>query len=519
MDGASNVLTFLGLADIILRAGSKVYDFIAAIQDAPQAIRNLQHELNAVTLLLSELKDYCNDLSRLQSWSCPSSLMDNCISSLRIIHQDLDVLATAAIKHDSSKKIASTWAKIKWTLEDKQVVKLTRSLEHHKLFLVTALAIDGKRMQLYYQQELKQSILQSSEQILSSIASRSRRYNQKTKRLQMLSLIDQASLKLEAPDRIFSASVADSGFQSAHNIHRGPNTPRRKVPARIATHSKKLDALHADVKHLSIMLGRFDASSSPVSYARSFSENREEILLSLLLLRPQINSAIGSLLAEHRPGLSIPQLERLSSEFSILFTAVMQDNNDMVTYQRIVPSAAYTDSVYHTSSFYGGRIFTKAASTCRARHPGELRHKRAVIRIWRFESAMGRLDIRRTTIFSEEVTGRYEDLGFTFIPFLDMPATAISANFQKINLNTRSPQFQRQLHTYTILPYRECRELYKLFETGTLREIDDAFRHGRTSPYVLDFLGRSIHYPAARAGRLDVLKYLADQGFGPATIE
>ena len=144
MDGASNIVTFLGLAEVILRAGSKVYDFIVAIQDAPQEIRNLQHELNGITLLLSELKEYWNDLSKVQSWSCPSSFMDNCISSLRNIHQDLNVLATAAMKHDSSRKIASTWAKIKWTFEGKQVVKLTRSLERHKLFLVTALAVDGK---------------------------------------------------------------------------------------------------------------------------------------------------------------------------------------------------------------------------------------------------------------------------------------------------------------------------------------------------------------------------------------
>ena len=328
--------------------------------------------------------------------------------------------------------------------------------------------------------------MQSSEQILSS--------NETIKGLQILSISGQASLGLEAPHRTFSASVADSGFQSTPNIHRGPTTRRRKALARTAPRSKKLDALHADVKHLSVMLGRFDASSSPVSCAHSFSEDREEMLLSLLLLRPQINSAIKSLLAEQHPVLSIPQLEWLSSEFSILYTAVMQDNDDLATYKRIVPGAAYTDFVDHTSSFYGGRTFTEPASTCIARHRGELRHKRAVIRIWRFESAVSRLDIRRTTTSSDEVTYEYEDLGFTFIPFLDMPAIAITANFQKIDLRTRSPQIQRQLHTYRILPYRECRELYKLLETGTLREIDDAFRHGRTSLYVLDFLGRSVHY-------------------------
>ena len=144
MDGASNIVTFLGLADIILRAGLKIYDFIATIHDAPQEIRNLQHELNGVTLLLSELKDHWSELSTVQGWSCPTSLMDSCISSLRIIHQDLDILVTSARKHDSPKRIASTWAKVEWAFGYKQVVKLTRSLERHKLFLVAALAVDGK---------------------------------------------------------------------------------------------------------------------------------------------------------------------------------------------------------------------------------------------------------------------------------------------------------------------------------------------------------------------------------------
>ncbi|MCJ1392677.1 hypothetical protein MMC18_005548 [Xylographa bjoerkii] len=517
MELASNTVALLGLVEAILRAGSKAYDFIAAVQDAPQEVRDLQHELNGVNLLLSELKDYWNDLSSVQTWSRPSLLMDSCISSLRNIHQDLDVLATAAQKHDSSKKVASTWAKIKWTFGNKQVEKLTRCLERHKLSLVAALAVDGKRMQLHYQQELKQSVLQSSEQILSSIVSGSVRCHQDIRNLQMLSLSNQTSLELESPKIVCTAS--DSGFPSVRNNYRGPTISRRKVPACSGTHSRKLDVLHADVKHLSIMLSRFNAIPSSTYHAPSFGSNREEILLSLLLLRPQINFAIGSLLAEQPPELSGLQLDWLGSEFSLLLTAVMQNNDDVVTYDRNVPSATFTNPVYHISSFYGGRHFTKPASKCTARHRSKLGHKGMVIRIWRFESTVGRLDIRRTTTSSDQGIDRYEDLGFTFIPFLDMPATAVCANFPKNLSGTRPLQIQRQLHTYTILPYRECRGLYKLFETGTLHEIDDAFRHGKASPYVLDFVGRSIHYPAARAGRLDVLQYLADQGLGPATVD
>ena len=309
----------------------------------------------------------------------------------------------------------------------------------------------------------------------------------------MLSLSKKTSFELEAP-KADHVSTANSGFHPIRKIHRGSTTPRRKFPPRVSTHSRKLDALHADVKHLSIMLGRSNASPSPISHAQSFGENREEILLSLLLLQPQIKLAIASLSAEQRSGLSKPQLGWLGSEFSLLFTAVMQDNDAVVTYNRTMPTVVYTDPIYHTSSFYGGRIFSKATSECTAKYRGDVGHKGTVIRIWRFESTGGRLEIRKTMTSSDQIFGRDEDLGFTFMPFLDMPVTAISVNFRKKISRTRSPQIHRQLHTYTVLPYRECRALYKLIETGTLCEIDDAFRHGRTSPYILDFVGRSIHY-------------------------
>ncbi|MCJ1282575.1 hypothetical protein MMC26_001900 [Xylographa opegraphella] len=448
MDGASNVLAFLGLADIVLRAGSKIYDFITAIQDAPQEIRDLQHELNGVTLLLSELKNHCNDFSLVRSQSCSSSLINCCLSSLRIVHQDLDILVIAANKHDSSKKVASTWAKIKWAFADKRIVKLTRSLERHKLFLVAALAVDGKCMQLCHQQELTQSILQSSNQILSSIAGRSKQYEQEIKDLRILFLSNQTTLELEAPN-ILSRNAADTGFQSNRQILRAPTRPRRKLPTRISLQSRKLDAIHVDVKHLSIMLGRLDAAPNPISHARSLGENREEILLSLLLLRPQIKSAMESLSAVKRHGISKTRLGWLGSEFSRLFTTVMQGNDDMTTYDRIVPTATQTNTVYHTSSFYGGCFFTKAASKRIAKHHGGPGHKETLVRIWRFESTSGRLDIRRTMTSSDQTIGRVEELGFTFMPFLDMPAST----------------------------------------------------------------------PAARAGRLDVLKYLSDQGFGPAVID
>ena len=144
MDLASSVVTFLGLAEAILRAGSRVYDFIAAVQDAPQEVRNLQHELNGVNSLLSELRNYCKDLASGLPWLYPSKLLEDCISSLRAIHQDLDVLATAANKYDSSKKFESAWAKTKWVFKDKQVIQLTHSLERHKLSLIAVLVLDGR---------------------------------------------------------------------------------------------------------------------------------------------------------------------------------------------------------------------------------------------------------------------------------------------------------------------------------------------------------------------------------------
>ena len=349
-------------------------------------------------------------------------------------------------------------------------------------------------MQLFYQQELKQSVVQCSEQILSSIVSGSDRCNLDIKDLQLAVLSNRNCLNPKALKFACSANTPDNVSQSAHNNHRAPSLSRRKVSARRGMHPWKLDGLRADIRHLSIMLERLNSSQSLGFHIRSIGRNREELLLSLLLLRPQMQSATKALLVQNCQGISKTQLDWLGSEFDLLLSSVMQHRNDIDADDWTVSSTTSTSPVYHISNFYDGEWFTKAVSICKNKDRSKQRQKRTIIRIWRYESRVGRLDIQKTMPSSDNDIDGYENLGFTFMPFLDTPSTAVSVTFRKDALHTRTPHIQRQLHTYTVLPYRECRELYKLMEAGTICEIDDAFRSGRVSPYTLDFIGRSIHY-------------------------
>lgn len=144
MDVGSSAAAFIGLADVVLRTGSKIYDFLAAVKDAPHEIENLQRELGTINSLVAEVRAYCEDLTIVQPCSSASQMLLECTCLLVAIQQDLEILASAATSYDASTAFARTWAKVKWVFADKKISRLACRLESNKLSLVAAFTLHGR---------------------------------------------------------------------------------------------------------------------------------------------------------------------------------------------------------------------------------------------------------------------------------------------------------------------------------------------------------------------------------------
>ncbi|MCJ1473776.1 hypothetical protein MMC13_002427 [Lambiella insularis] len=487
MDVASNAIAFVGLADVTLRTGSKIFDFLAAIKDAPHEIETLQRELGTINSLVAEVKASCEDPTGGQPWSLPSQALVDCTCLLKAIHQDLKILALAASNYDASKAFASTWAKIKWVFADKQVSRLSRRLESNKLSLVAALTLYERRSALLNQERMQQTIIQKSDHVLSHVIDGSEQCIKGLRELRITVSADHTRLEETARRLEKSASTIEEAVQSLPwRIQR----PRVVLEKCINPKSKVAQRFGQTFEQIS-QLGQ-----PAISIRSPFTNDCQDVLLSLLLIQRQLSGVFVHLNGAKDSEISKVQSNWICSEVQLFITTAIHESSDTMSCGQGPGSMTSfnpsTEDSMGVDDFASspGRAFDLSQRLDAVRGRQKITN-----RVWRFETAFGCLNISKS-IRRESDVGLREEFRVSFIPSLDThsTSTAIIANFRKMFSRMKSPQIVRQLHAYTLIPYGASHGLYDIVESGSLREIANAFTTGRASPFVLDFLGRPIHY-------------------------
>lgn len=132
----------VGLADVVLRAGDQIYQFLNAIKDAPAEIENLKSSIHENIVLVQYSKGYWEELRQLLSSLNPSTItsLSNTLphlnSVLKALHRELSRLSTVIKRYKGPSKI---WGNIRFVLDEQKIQRSLQRLEGLKLNFVVVL--------------------------------------------------------------------------------------------------------------------------------------------------------------------------------------------------------------------------------------------------------------------------------------------------------------------------------------------------------------------------------------------
>ena len=148
LSAAANAFAVVGLADVVFRAGTQLYDVLNRTRAASKSIPQLLSTLKCLTAIIAEVRAFAKEFEQ-----SPFALEDKqtLLPELETILKgcerelvDLRALATTA-----SGGIGSGWLRqwkksLIWALDDQKVIQSCRSLEGYKGALTAALAVTGR---------------------------------------------------------------------------------------------------------------------------------------------------------------------------------------------------------------------------------------------------------------------------------------------------------------------------------------------------------------------------------------
>lgn len=142
---AASSFAVVGVADVVLRAGKEVYQFLNAIKDAPAEVERLRQCIHDNALVVQESKRYWEELK--QSASSISSSTTSLsqaflqfISPLRSLDRELSALGSLVKRY----KGVTSWGRIKWVFDERKILKSLQKLEMSKSTLTALLVLVGR---------------------------------------------------------------------------------------------------------------------------------------------------------------------------------------------------------------------------------------------------------------------------------------------------------------------------------------------------------------------------------------
>ena len=146
-DPLSTVAAVVGLADVVFRASSKLYNFFSELRNVPQDIQDLTQSLRIWKSISQSLRDlsirYQNSLFASEDGLTFNDITDT-LASCQGACNDIDTLINRQGK--TSRLLArSTRAKnIKWLFDTETVQAALNKLDRSKQSLIVALAAIGR---------------------------------------------------------------------------------------------------------------------------------------------------------------------------------------------------------------------------------------------------------------------------------------------------------------------------------------------------------------------------------------
>jgi hypothetical protein len=139
---AAGAFAVVGVADVLVRTGREIYNFLQDISDAPEDINRLQDFIWETVLLYQTSKKCQNDLrARKASTDAVSSLE----TANKALNRELQSLRLSIGKFKGKK----TWGRVKFVLGNARLNKTMGNLERVKNLLASALTLACRYVFLY----------------------------------------------------------------------------------------------------------------------------------------------------------------------------------------------------------------------------------------------------------------------------------------------------------------------------------------------------------------------------------
>lgn len=138
----ANSFAAVGLADIMLRAGNQIYQFLIAIKDAPVEVENLKNSIHENIILVQYFKDYLEELKQLLSSPNPSTIMSlsKILPLFESVLKDLgDELSRLNDETKCYKRQSKILGNIRFVFDEQRIEKSLQRLEGLKLNLIAML--------------------------------------------------------------------------------------------------------------------------------------------------------------------------------------------------------------------------------------------------------------------------------------------------------------------------------------------------------------------------------------------
>ena len=133
---AAGALAVVGAADVVIRTGREVSNFILEVADAPKQLATLRKCLQEIEELARASKQCLDKLNARAQAPVPSWVIAPLDSSLKALKREILSLKLHLSKLKGTKK---TWDRIKYVLDERKIDKALNSIEHSKTSLANAL--------------------------------------------------------------------------------------------------------------------------------------------------------------------------------------------------------------------------------------------------------------------------------------------------------------------------------------------------------------------------------------------
>jgi hypothetical protein len=137
LETAAGAFAVVGVADVLVRTGRELYNFLCDIADAPDDIKRLR-ELIKETVLLHQTSKKCqDDLQTRSASSTVTGAVRLLGSATKALDRELQSLKFLIAKFKGGR----TWSRVKYVLSEAKMNKAIGRLEHAKVLLANALTL------------------------------------------------------------------------------------------------------------------------------------------------------------------------------------------------------------------------------------------------------------------------------------------------------------------------------------------------------------------------------------------